>query len=400
MKMRNEHPPAADPRPLVVHVVHRFAVGGLENGVVNLVNRMSARRFRHAIVALTDVTDFSDRIVREDVQCHALHKPAGHAVRLYPQLARLFRRLQPTIVHTRNLAALEAMVPAALAGVPLRVHGEHGRDVEDLDGSSARYRWVRRVFSPFVQRYVALSQDLERYLVEGVGLAPWRVAQIYNGVDTARFSPAPEGRAPVEGSPFNDPTLWVAGTVGRMHAVKDQRTLAQAFVDMLRSVPGARERARLMLIGDGPQRAEVEQVLREGDALSCAWFAGERDDVPDLLRGMDCFVLPSLAEGVSNTMLEAMACGLPVIATRVGGNVELVRDQYTGVLVPPGDAAALALALNGYYALPQLAREHGRDGRARVERQFSLDYMVQRYESLYLSLLGRRDAPRVGLKAT
>jgi glycosyltransferase involved in cell wall biosynthesis len=185
-----------------------------------------------------------------------------------------------------------------------------------------------------------------------------------------------------------------------MHAVKDQRTLALAFVDMLQNVPGARARARLILVGDGPQRAAVEQVLREGDALSCAWFAGERADVPELLRGMDCFVLPSLAEGVSNTILEAMACGLPVIATRVGGNAELVRDQHTGVLVPPGDAAALARALNGYYALPQLAREHGHVGRDRVTRQFSLDYMVHRYQSLYTSLLGGRPVARGGLKTT
>lgn len=390
---------ADDARPLVVHVMHRFAVGGLENGVVNLVNRMSPH-FRHAIVAMTEVTDFRTRIVREDVQYYALQKPAGHALRLYPQLARLFRRLQPAIVHTRNLAALEAMVPAALAGVPVRVHSEHGRDIGDLDGSNKRYRWVRRLYSPFVHRYVALSQDLERYLVEGVGLAPWRVAQIYNGVDIARFHPASDGRAPIEGSPFNDPALWVAGTVGRMHAVKDQRTLAQAFVDMLQNVPGARERARLVLVGDGPQRTAVEQVLRDGDALSCAWFAGERADVPHLLRGLDCFVLPSLAEGISNTILEAMACGLPVIATHVGGNAELVRDQHTGVLVPAGDAAALARALNGYYALPQLAREHGREGRDRVARQFSLDYMVHRYQSLYTSLLAGHPVARGGLKTT
>ena len=390
----------ADTRPLVVHVLHRFAVGGLENGVVNLINRMPKSGFRHAIVAMTEITDFKDRIERDDVQYIALNKPSGHATRLYPALIRLFRKLRPAVVHTRNLSALEAAVPAALAGVPVRIHSEHGRDVADLDGSSAKYRWMRRTFSPFVHRYVALSCDLERYLVDRVGIAPYRVAQIYNGVDTVRFRPAPQGRAPIDGSPFNDPTLWVVGTVGRMHAVKDQLTLVQAFLHALETVPGAKARLRLMLVGDGPLRAEAEQMLRAGDASEYAWFTGERRDVPELMRAMDCFVLPSLAEGISNTILEAMACGLPIIATQVGGNPELVLDQLTGTLIPSSDSVALMAAMNGYYALPELARDHGRAGRERVERKFSLDYMAHRYEALYMSLLRGSALNRVGLKTT
>lgn len=398
--MKN-HAAIHDSRSLVVHVLHRFAIGGLENGLVNLLNRLPAERYRHAVVAMTDITSFRERVQREDVQYIALHKPAGHAVQLYPQLYRLFRRLRPAIVHTRNLAALEAAVPAALAGVPVRVHSEHGRDVMDLDGSNSRYRWIRRLYSPCVHRYVALSQDLERYLIEDVGISPWRVAQIYNGVDTRRFAPTGTGRAPIEGSPFNDPDLWVCGTVGRMQAVKDPLTLVRAFIQLLISVPGADARMRLIVVGDGPLRGEAEALLRDAGASGHVWFTGERADVPALLRGMDCFVLPSLAEGISNTILEAMACGLPVIATAVGGNPELVQDQITGTLVPPANVEALAAALNGYYALPELSRVQGEAGRGRVERRFSLDYMVQRYDSLYKSLLGHRvvtDRPAAGLR--
>jgi len=112
-----------DPRPLIAHVVYRFDVGGLENGVVNLINRMSGHAYRHAVVSLTEITDFRKRIQRDDVQFIALHKPPGHALPLYPRLLRLLRDLQPAIVHTRNLAALEVTVPAWLAGVRARVHG-------------------------------------------------------------------------------------------------------------------------------------------------------------------------------------------------------------------------------------------------------------------------------------
>ena len=137
--------------PLIVHVVYRFDVGGLENGVVNLINRLPAQSWRHAVVSLTDVDPaFAARISRSNVRFIALHKAPGHAVRLYPRLVALLRELKPAIVHTRNLAALEATLPAWIAGVPARLHGEHGRDIGDLDGSNVRYQRVRRLYRPFV----------------------------------------------------------------------------------------------------------------------------------------------------------------------------------------------------------------------------------------------------------
>ena len=150
----------ADPRPLVIHVVFRFDTGGLENGVVNLLNHMPASAYRHMVLALTEVTEFKRRVQRDDVTFLALNKPPGHALGLYPRLYRLFRELRPAVVHTRNLAALEVAVPAALARVPVRVQGEHGRDVEDVDGNNPRYQRMRRLYRPFVSHYVALSRDL------------------------------------------------------------------------------------------------------------------------------------------------------------------------------------------------------------------------------------------------
>jgi len=377
--------------PLVVHVVYRFAVGGLENGVVNLINRLPAPSWRHAVLSLTEIDpDFAARITRSDVQCIALDKGPGHAHRLYPRIYRLLRELRPAIVHTRNLAALEATVPAWAAGVPVRIHGEHGRDVDDLDGTRTRYQWLRRAFRPFVTRYVALSPDLERYLVDRVGIPAARVEQIYNGVDTARFQPVAGGRATIADCPFQKSEHWLVGTVGRMETVKDQTNLARAFVRALRLHPDARQRLRLVLVGDGTLRPQVEAILDEGGARELAWFAGERGDVMPLLQGLDCFVLPSLAEGVSNTILEAMACGLPVIATRVGANGELVEDGLTGHLVPAADSEGLAHAIVAYFADPATARRHGRAGRQLVLQRFSLERMVDRYHRLYTNLLPQR----------
>jgi sugar transferase (PEP-CTERM/EpsH1 system associated) len=379
-----------DPRPLVLHLVYRFDTGGLENGVVNLINHMPAGAYRHAVVALTEVVPgFAARIRRDDVAFVSLHKRPGHGVQLYPRLHALLRELRPAVVHTRNLAALECQVPAWAARVPVRIHGEHGRDSDDPDGTVRRYQWMRRVYRPFVHHHVALSADLAGYLHDKVHVPPARVTQIVNGVDTTRFHPAPGGHAPLEGMPFTHPTHFVVGTVGRMQTVKAQPLLARAFVRALQLRPALRERLRLVMVGNGPLRAEAQAVLAEAGVADLAWLPGERADVPEVMRSLDAFVLPSLAEGISNTILEAMASGLPVLATRVGGSAELVVEGETGQLVPAGDVEALARGLVALAADPARAAAQGSAGRLRAEQRFSLAAMVGAYQGLYDRLLAR-----------
>jgi len=372
-----------DPRPLVIHVVYSFDVGGLENGIVNLINRMPADRFRHMIVALTQcVPAFSERIQRHDVEFISLHKGVGHGLKLYPALFRLFREKKPAIVHTRNLAALEMVIPAWLAGVPVRIHGEHGWDSFDREGTSRKYRLVRKLYSPFVSRYVALSRKIESYLHDKVGIAAGRVRRICNGVDASRFVPAPV-RQEIPGSPFNDPALSVFGAVGRLQAVKDHASLIRAFGVFVRGNPEAAQRARLMIVGGGPLQGMLQDLIRAEQLDGHVWLAGERSDVPSMMRGMNVFLLPSLSEGISNTLLEAMATRLPIIATDVGGSAELVVDGTTGRLVPPADVARLAEAIAELFADPERAVAMGKAGCERVQAQFSLDAMVRAYLSLY-----------------
>ncbi|HMM86450.1 TIGR03088 family PEP-CTERM/XrtA system glycosyltransferase [Azohydromonas sp.] len=380
-------------RPLIAHVVFRFDVGGLENGVVNLINHLPEHAYRHVVISLTEVTDFARRLRHPDVRCIALRKPPGHTWRLYPKLLTLLRELRPAIVHTRNLAALEVQPAAWLAGVPVRIHGEHGRDVGDVDGSNRAYQRVRRLYRPFVQHYVALSRDLQQYLVDKVHVPPARITQIYNGVDTQRFHPAADGPVPIDGCPFDPVRHWLVGTVGRMQAVKDQPTLARAFVRVLELQPGLRTRLRLVLVGDGPLKASCEAVLSDSGVRDLAWLPGERTDVPAVMRGLHAFALPSLAEGISNTILEAMASGLPVLATAVGGNADLVEDGVTGALVPPADDQAMARALVALADDPARAAAMGRAGRAAAEERFSLQAMVNAYQGVYDRALAAAGVP-------
>jgi len=373
--------------PLIAHIVYRFAVGGLENGIVNLVNATPPERYCHAIISLTDFTDFRNRIRNPEVPVIALHKRAGNDFRAHLRLWRLLKTLRPAIVHTRNIGALEYLLVAASAAVRGRVHGEHGRDMYDLQGANLKYNLLRKAIRPLVHRYISVSEDMANWLVHTVGVRPAQVTHICNGVDTLRFRPRTCGYAPIGPEGFSSPGTFVVGTVGRMEAVKDQLTLVRAFIHLLDTEPRSRERLRIVMVGDGPLREKAAMLLREAHAEQISWLPGERRDIPEIMRSMDVFVLPSLAEGISNTILEAMASGVPVVATRVGGNPELVGDGRTGRLVPSSEPVMMAGAIRGYLSNPEQRLLHGQAGRAKTEACFSIDAMVNGYLSVYDAVL-------------
>lgn len=370
-----------DSRPCVVHIVHRFDTGGLENGVANLINNMPA--YRHVVLAITDIGAFKARVQAPGTSFFALHKPPGQGLWLYAKVFRLLREWRPQVVHTRNLGTMEFGVPAWAARVPLRLHGEHGYDVSDLTGTSGRHQRLRRLYAPFISGFVALSKDLSRYLVDRVGIRAADVHQIYNGVDTDRFAPPAAGDAPPKDWPFVPGTHIVIGAVGRLHPVKDPINLVKAFIALLQAQPAGRATLRLALIGDGVQRDEALRLLRTAACDDLAWLPGDRDDVPALLRWVDVYCQPSLAEGISNTVLEAMASARPVVATAVGGTPELLQHGQTGLLVPPADSAALAACLGQLVADSALRARLGAAARAHVLACFSLERMVASYQSLY-----------------
>lgn len=377
--------------PLVVQVVHRLDVGGLENGVVNLVNRTPPTRYRNAVVCLSGYgEEFRQRIRRDDVAVYSLDKRPGKDLPMYGRMWRTLHRLRPAVVHTRNLGTVDMQWVAAAAGVAGRVHGEHGWEASDPLGRSPRSLRIRRACRPVIQRYVPMSQDIARWLERDVGVAPARIRQLYNGVDTQAFQHAgPLPRDLPWHAAAADPPLFVVGTIGRLDPVKDQATLLRAVRLVREREPALAGRLRVIVAGDGPLRAPLAHLARESGLESCVWFAGRRDDTPAILRAIDVFVLPSINEGISNTILEAMASGRPVAATRVGGTPEIVADGVTGTLFAQGDVESLASTLLAYLRDPQLRERHGAAGRERAERHFSLQAMVDGYLSLYDEITGR-----------
>ena len=359
---------------LVAHVVFRLDYGGLENGVVNVINGSSTDTCRHVVIALTEATEFADRLA-DGVSVYSLNKRPGKDLGAYVRLYKLFRRLKPDIVHTRNIGTMDCAFLAFLARVPVRIHGEHGWDVHDPDGTNPKYRFMRRVLHRFVNRIVTVSDDLKRWLSTSVGVPTAKIQHICNGVDIDRFRPAKQ---------ILEDRETVIGSVTRFSTIKDPLNLVEAFIELKR----AGLRARLHMIGDGELYAEAVNKLREAGLQDHAWLPGSRDDIPEQLRSMDMFVLGSLREGISNTVLEAMASGLPVVASDTGGNRELIQNSVNGTLVPPGDREALAAAIRDYVQGPECRKRHGLASRDRVLSRYSLNTMVESYQRLYRSALG------------
>jgi sugar transferase (PEP-CTERM/EpsH1 system associated) len=365
--------------PLVAHLIYRLDIGGLETLLVDAINRMPAHRYRHAVICLTDYTEFAQRITRPGVELYALHKPPGLELVTHKRLFKLLRTMRPDVLHTYNLGTIEYHATALLARVPVRVHAEHGRDASDPHGINRKHNLLRRLLVPAIDRYVPVSRDLARWLRGTVGIPQSKIELIDNGVDTERFRPATEA----SNEAWNAPDAFVIGSVGRLQDVKDQATLIDAFALLRNMLPEQRERLRLVLVGDGPLRARLAQQIADGGLQDCAWLPGARSDVAPVMRSFSLFALSSIAEGTPVTILEAMASGLPVVSTAVGGIPDLVQDGVSGALVPPGDAQRLAEALATYVLDAERTRLHGAAGRARIEQQYSVSAMLAHYVALY-----------------
>jgi sugar transferase (PEP-CTERM/EpsH1 system associated) len=387
---------AASAPALIAHVVHHFGTGGMENGMVNLINRLPPERYHHAIICLSGHSDFKQRIQNPSVEFYDIGKRPGHDLSWFLKLYRLLRMLRPDILHTRNLSTIEAQFVGALARVPKRIHGEHGRDVFDLEGKNRKYNLLRKAARRVIHQYIAVSRDLAGWLRDTVGVPEPRIAQIYNGVDRDRFQPCQAERPDLGRPEFFAGATCVIGSIGRMAAVKDYPTLARAFIRLCEQSADAAG-LRLIIVGDGIARAECLALIEAAGLSGQAWLPGDRSDTPDWLRAFDVFVLSSLGEGISNTILEAMSTGLPVLASRVGGTPELVKEgeseDANGRMFTPGDEATLTRLLADYASDPARRQREGAAARTWIEQTFSWPRTAAAYQAVY-----EKDVGQSGMK--
>ena len=293
------------------------------------------------------------------------------------ELTVLVRRERPHIVHVNSAkAGALGRLAAWLARVPIRVYTVHGWSFTAHGGtSSAVYRVAERALRPLTTMTICVAESERRAGLEAGTCDEATTVVIRNGVELPSAA-AVESRS----GPYR------LVTVGRLQAPKDPLTLVRALGEL--GGPG-----EAVIAGDGPDRPAVEGEVRRLGLQSVVRLAGERDDVGELLAKADLFVLSSRSEGLPLSILEAMATGLPVVASRVGGVPELVVDGETGLLVPPGDPHALAAAIERLLDDPALRRRLGTAGRTRVSEHFDLASARRAHLDLYRALLADAGLP-------
>jgi len=355
----------------IQHVLLSLQPGGLENGVVNVVNRLAPDQFQSSICCLKHAGEFAARLGPE-VTIHEMGWKGGNDLMLPFRLARLFRRTRPDIVHTRNAESFYyAFLGAKLAGIKCIIHSEHGRAFNDRP---IRFR-VQRWFSRHIQALFSVSRQLKGELVARIGIPEQRIQVLYNGVDLERFGSGQ--RAAVRRQLDLRESDIVVGSVGRLVPVKNYELLLKAVAAL------GRKDVMMVLVGEGPARAGLEALATSLGMEQQVRFLGHRDDVTSLLSAMDIFVLPSLNEGMSNTLLEAMASGVASIASDVGGNPEVITHERNGYLFASGDEAALIGQLRTLCSDAGLRGSLAAAGREHITREFSIQAMIARYEHLY-----------------
>ncbi|MEK6749930.1 MAG: glycosyltransferase [Pseudomonadota bacterium] len=361
--------------PIVVgHVVLSLQAGGLENGVVNVINRLDKNEFRSVVFCLQVAGEFAQRIADPDVKVYSFGLKGGNNPGLIWRLARSLKKENVAVVHTRNPEAFfYGAVAARIAGVKGLIHSEHGRDFPD--------KWHRmllqRVLSRRANAIFTMSEDLKCKLITYVKIPPQSISVIYNGVGDEFFEIA---RSAAKDRSIGLPDgHFVVGSIGRLAEVKNQAMLIEGVARLQKQGVNV----AFLLVGDGPLRAPLEALAMKLLKPGSYYFAGFQNDIRPYLAAMDIFALTSLNEGISNTLLEAMAAKRAVVVTKVGGNLEIVKDQVNGCMVDSGDVVGLANALGRYIQERGFREATAEAGRAYVRDRHSMVSMVRQYEELY-----------------
>ena len=354
----------------VLHILYSFDIGVLEKGITMLVNNAS-RKFEHSILCMSASGD-SKYLLNKNIPIIEMHKPPGNSINSIIRLAKKIKELNPDVIHTRNWSGVDGIIAARMAGCKVVVHGEHGWGMDDPQGAHPKRRFARRWLSLGVMEFTAVSQQIKTWLEEDVRVFR-PVTQIYNGVDIQPLQGDQKADGLRRELGLADSTLLI-GTVGRLDPIKDQAGLIRSFLDVHQQLPNC----HLVLVGDGPERVNLEKLCVDGVHL-----LGMRSDVSSILQQLDVFVLPSLNEGISNTILEAMASGLPIVATTVGGTPELIEHESNGLLVEPGNYVGLAESMRRYLKSAELRNSHGSRNLEVINRKFSIKAMVAGYENVW-----------------
>jgi sugar transferase (PEP-CTERM/EpsH1 system associated) len=366
----------------IMHVLDNLGKGGLENGLANLIENLDPGRYEHVVCAVRRLGPNADRVQAAGARVMCLEKPPGRQFQA-GILKRAIREVNPDVVHSRNWSAIEAVLAGRWAGCRAVIHGEHGLEADTSAQEPWRRRGFRRLAFELAHRVLSVSGQLRELHAKRTGFPASRITVIHNGVDSERYRPDDAVRARVRAE-FGIPEgQFCIGCVGNLSPAKDYLTALKG----IDAFDASGCDWRMIVIGEGSERSRLEEYVNAHpqwrDRLT---FLGLSHRVPEFLAAVDAYLLSSVIEGISNSLLEAMASGLPVVATAVGGNPEVVIDGKSGFLFPVGDFNSLAKSLHDLQQDSRLRLMLGRQARRRVREEFSIGAMVRQYQEVYEDL--------------
>jgi sugar transferase (PEP-CTERM/EpsH1 system associated) len=369
-------------RIVVGHAIYAFHSGGMERGLLNLINYGDHERFRHVVLCLTDAGEYATMLTAPDCQVVELRKNPGNDWRLPSRIAQAARRHGVDIMHARGWPALvESAIGARLAGISRTMYTFHGKTIDDLKGISFKRRWLQKAMIRSYRKVITLNQQMRADLAAECSMAESRIGIINNGVDIEKFRPRCD-RASLRrefGLPIEK---VIIGNVARLDPVKNHEVVLRA----LRRLVDQQLEVLFLLVGDGPNRAALEREVARLALGPHVRLYGHSNAVTELLNCMDVYVQSSFYEGFSNTVLEAMACGVPVIATDVGGTTDIFSDGSEGYFFKSQDDSTLASLLFDLARDETQRRRMGERARKSTVEQFPIQSMVRGYESAYSEL--------------
>lgn len=372
----------------VLFVQTSMPVGGAETLLVNLVRRMDRDVFAPEVVCLKERGPLGDLLAEEGVPVHYGLLSGKYDLRVLPRLTSLMRhrRIGAVVTVGAGDKMFWGRLAARAAGVPVVAAALHSTGWPDGVGR------LNRMLTPLTDAFIAVAEPHGRFLIEFEKFPQSKVRVVPNGVDTERFAPAPHAMA-IREELGAGPTTPLVGILAALRPEKNHDLFLAAASRILHAVP----EAKFIVIGDGPERRHIEEtatLLGLYDAMdpqnSVLRLLGNRDDVPAVLAALDVLTLTSHNEANPVSILEAMSCGLPVVATNVGSVGESVIEGQTGYLVPAGDKRLLADRVIELLNEPLLAQRLGEAGRERVVERSSLDVMVGGYERLIAELYRKK----------
>jgi len=352
----------------VVHLVYSFGCGGLEKVIANLINHSTQYDVEHVLISLTDDISMMDQVDKK-IKVFVLDKKSGNDIKTHVKLFSLLKKLKPQAINTYNFGTIEYHLAAKMAGVPIRVHSDHGRGGDDPTGKDKLHNIFRKFIAKFITEYIVVSYDLYQWVSNVIKVEPSKITLLFNGVVVPQNKDIKSSKA------------RVFVTVGRLDKVKNQRLLIDAFTQAVNTLDGF-EHCILNIVGDGPLYNELQAQINLLNMQNSIHLLGFRNDITTILEESDIFVLSSVYEAMPMTILEAMANNTPVICTNVGGISQFISEEQAW-FVESKNCKALANKLNEVRVNDEQRLEKVEKAFSFINEKYEMKKMVKAYMAKY-----------------